>query len=470
MIDRSEILAVAGDLSLTADVVEKDYVLGWLLAGIYAHEDLASAWTFKGGTCLKKCYFETYRFSEDLDFTVSDESQLDADFLRGAFTDIAAWLYNETGLEIPTDQFRFDVYRNHRDGLSCQGRIYYNGPLRRAGSLPRIKLDLTVDEVLVLPPVERPVAHTYSDLPEAGITARCYAYEEVFGEKVRALAERTRPRDLYDVINLFRNGEFRPAAAAIQDVLRRKCDFKGIPVPRFADFAGAPQELIADWQSMLGHQLPVLPPFDSFWVALSEFFAWLETGSAAPTPLTAPIAATEEIFRPAVGLLRRQGVAGSSFLETIRFAAANRLCVELDYLSERGERSTRSIEPYSLRRTNAGDILLFAVRADDAQSRSYRLDRIQSARVSNRPFIPRYVVELTSTELGAIPPISRSVSTAPRISRASRRKTGPTYVYQCSYCQKKFTRSKPGSKLSPHKMPGGWPCPGRTGYLIDTKY
>lgn len=25
---------------------------------------------FKGGTCLKKCYIETYRFSEDLDFTV----------------------------------------------------------------------------------------------------------------------------------------------------------------------------------------------------------------------------------------------------------------------------------------------------------------------------------------------------------------------------------------------------------------
>ncbi|MDP9013432.1 MAG: nucleotidyl transferase AbiEii/AbiGii toxin family protein [Pseudomonadota bacterium] len=44
---------------------------------------------------------------------------------------------------------------------------------------------------LVLPAVDRPVGHPYSDLPEGGISARCYAYEEVFGEKVRALAERT---------------------------------------------------------------------------------------------------------------------------------------------------------------------------------------------------------------------------------------------------------------------------------------
>jgi Nucleotidyl transferase AbiEii toxin, Type IV TA system len=54
-------------------VVEKDYVLGWILAGIYGHEELAESWVFKGGTCLKKCYFETYRFSEDLDFTLREE-------------------------------------------------------------------------------------------------------------------------------------------------------------------------------------------------------------------------------------------------------------------------------------------------------------------------------------------------------------------------------------------------------------
>lgn len=106
MIDRSEILEVATDLSLAPDVVEKDYVLGWLLAGIFRDEELAGAWTFKGGTCLKKCYFETYRFSEDLDFTVAAEAQMDGGFLTAAFTRVAEALYDEVGVEIPVDRLR----------------------------------------------------------------------------------------------------------------------------------------------------------------------------------------------------------------------------------------------------------------------------------------------------------------------------------------------------------------------------
>lgn len=67
MIDKRDILEAASALGLLPGVVEKDYVLGWLLAGINAHPELSASWVFKGGTCLKKCYFETYRFSEDLD-------------------------------------------------------------------------------------------------------------------------------------------------------------------------------------------------------------------------------------------------------------------------------------------------------------------------------------------------------------------------------------------------------------------
>lgn len=52
MIDRREILEAASDFSLLPNVVEKDYVLGWILAGIHAHEELQESWAFKGGTCL----------------------------------------------------------------------------------------------------------------------------------------------------------------------------------------------------------------------------------------------------------------------------------------------------------------------------------------------------------------------------------------------------------------------------------
>jgi predicted nucleotidyltransferase component of viral defense system len=84
MIDRREILEAASAFSLLPNIVEKDYVLGWMLAGINAHDELRESWVFKGGTCLKKCYFETYRFSEDLDFTLRNEEHLDEEFLRTA--------------------------------------------------------------------------------------------------------------------------------------------------------------------------------------------------------------------------------------------------------------------------------------------------------------------------------------------------------------------------------------------------
>ncbi len=70
--------------------------------------------------------------------------------------------------------------------------------------MPKVKLDLTSDEVLVDRPAFRRVGHPYSDqLPVAGVL--CYSIAELFGEKLRALAERCRPRDLYDVVHMHRH-------------------------------------------------------------------------------------------------------------------------------------------------------------------------------------------------------------------------------------------------------------------------
>jgi predicted nucleotidyltransferase component of viral defense system len=90
-----------------------------------------------------------------------------------------------------------------------------------SGGWPKIKLDLTADERQVLPSGE--VFHPYTDRPEEGIWANCYAYEEAFGEKLRALGERTRPRDLYDVVNLYRHADSRPTAAVLRDYLGLQC-------------------------------------------------------------------------------------------------------------------------------------------------------------------------------------------------------------------------------------------------------
>lgn len=158
-------------------------------------------------------------------------------------------------------------------------------------------------------------------------------------EKTRALAERTRPRDLYDVVNLFRHGEFHPAASTVLDVLRKKCAFKAIPVPTVTSLDPVAAELIADWDVMLRHQLPALSPFESFWTVLPDFFTWLQSGTARTALAAPPLFAGESLFRPAVVFLRLKGVKGSSFLETIRFAGANRLCVDLTYRTGDGRKA-----------------------------------------------------------------------------------------------------------------------------------
>jgi hypothetical protein len=73
--------------------------------------------------------------------------------------------------------------------------------------------------------------HPYTNMPDDS-RGGGDNYMEAFGEKFRALAGRTRPRDFYDVIKCIAtsmSGRSRPAFA---DVLREKCTFKDIEVPR----------------------------------------------------------------------------------------------------------------------------------------------------------------------------------------------------------------------------------------------
>lgn len=415
MISKQEIMALAAELQLQAHVVEKDYALGWLLAGIAAHPAIGDRWVFKGGTCLKKCYFETYRFSEDLDFTLQDADHLDEAFLANVFEEIGEWVYDACGLQLPPEARRFEIFTNPRGRQSAQGRLGYRGPLGRTGDPPRIKLDLAIDEVLVLAPVQRPVHHPYTDLPENGIQVLSYSFEEVFAEKMRALAERQRPRDLYDVVHLYRRQDLQPDRAVVRSTLSRKCEFKGIPVPTYAALTDRPERaaIEVEWEQMLAHQLPVCPPFDEFWRELPAVFDWLNEKVVAPALAAIPTgrAVVDIGWRPPAMVQAWGARAGS--LETIRFAAANHLCVQLDYTKKNGERRAPTIEPYSVRRTSAGDLLLFAVEADTGESKSYLLDRIHSATVTRQAFHPRFAIELTTSGPLATPPVHSLTSRKP---------------------------------------------------------
>lgn len=465
MIDKREILEAASSFSLLPHIVEKDYVLGWILAGINAHDELSEMWIFKGGTCLKKCYFETYRFSEDLDFTLREEGHLDEEFLRPVFEEVVAWVAEQSGLNIPTDQLEFDIYDNPRGRPNCQGKIAYRGPVSpTSGGWPKIKLDLTADERLVLHPVRREVFHPYSDRPEGGIWANCYDYVEAFGEKLRALAERTRPRDLYDVVNLYRHTDSRPGATALLDVVRQKCEYKTIPIPTFESLGPHRQALERMWSDMLSHQLPVLPPLNDFWDALPEIFAWITSGTPVPQRGLIQYGAGEIAIRTRV-LPAGVPLPFRSTLEIIRFAAANYLCVDLRY-----DGSVRRIEPYSLRQTAEGFFVLHAIRSDSGEHRSYRVDRMQGATVTAQVFSPRYVVELTSTGPLNVTP-STAVPRMPRIRRVLRsRAQGPTYVFRCTTCGRTFNKKKMDGKLNAHKNRAGSQCYGRYGVYVRTTH
>lgn len=472
MIDRQELAELARELSLSLSVVEKDYVLGWLLAGISANEALAKYWVFKGGTCLKKCYFETYRFSEDLDFTITEETQIDEGFLLAAFREISAWIYEESGIEIPADQICFKI-AVIPGGKYAEGRVYYVGPLQQRRNLARIKFDLTSKEKLVLAPVARAVHHPYSDRPEAGIRILSYCFEEVFAEKVRALAERERPRDLYDVVHLYRHDEIHPDRAVVVSTLREKCAFKNIPVPNLDSLMrpDAREKLIAEWEDMLAHQLPVLPPFEQFWDELPQVFGWLYEAAEKPVYAAMRIRETiDESWQPPAMVHAWHAAVP---LESVRFAAANRLCVNLQY-----KNSWRLIEPYSLRRSSAGNLLLCAVRHEDGEVRSYRVDQIQGVDVSTTPFVPKYPVELTPAGSLYAPEIQwRAISTTRSfaIQPKARSKAvvsigrGPTHVFRCTVCGKLFKRKTYDATLNPHKNKQGHPCYGSFGIFVKTQ-
>src|SRR5665648_426365 len=70
---RKRIEEARKEAGLSWEIIEKDYILSWVLAGIAANKKLQNKLVFKGGTALKKCYFGNYRFSEDLDFTAKED-------------------------------------------------------------------------------------------------------------------------------------------------------------------------------------------------------------------------------------------------------------------------------------------------------------------------------------------------------------------------------------------------------------
>lgn len=66
MISEAELRCYAARWRVDPMVVDLDYSLGLFVSALYRANEIADQLCFKGGTCLRKCYFADYRFSRGL--------------------------------------------------------------------------------------------------------------------------------------------------------------------------------------------------------------------------------------------------------------------------------------------------------------------------------------------------------------------------------------------------------------------
>jgi predicted nucleotidyltransferase component of viral defense system len=250
MIERRIIDKKASEFRIPATQIEKDYVLSWLLAGIYQNPMLAQRLAFKGGTVLKRAYFNHYRFSEDLDFTLLGECANEE--LFEGFEQVFDWLRAEAAIGMTRSQPQV-----HQASQSISFHAIYRGPL--GGNGRELKVDITRGEKLEFEPVLRPLLVDYPDLPQ--VQLKCYPLEEVLIEKCCAIMGRLQPRDLYDVWYLFAEQGMKLERVWTEfssKALHKRLDPSQLGPKAEARF----RQYRHLWEQYLAHQISDLPHFD----------------------------------------------------------------------------------------------------------------------------------------------------------------------------------------------------------------
>ena len=167
-----------------------------------------------------------------------------------------------SGLELPPEVVAVRDRKNLQGGQTFEGRIGYRGPMGDQ-TFPRVRFDITRHEPVLDGVAHRGVFHAYPDQLPVGLSLATYTIDELFTEKLRALAERTRPRDLYDVIFMLDNQTDALNLSRARELFREKCGVKSRPAPTRAELLETIRgsaELRSEWANMLAHQLPQLPP------------------------------------------------------------------------------------------------------------------------------------------------------------------------------------------------------------------
>ncbi|MBI2404149.1 MAG: nucleotidyl transferase AbiEii/AbiGii toxin family protein [Gemmatimonadetes bacterium] len=260
-------------LGLPWEVLERDYLLSWVLAGIGRVESLRDTLVFKGGTALKKCYFGNYRFSEDLDFS-GREGVPTGDAMERAVSEACAaavrLLDEYAPVEIACERYtEEEPHPGAQEAFTIRARLPWQTQPKT-----RLMIETAVDEKILKPVQTRKVIHEYGEPLEAEV--RVYALEEIVAEKLRAILQhvdklaqrgwsRSRARDYYDlwrVLGTYQDGMVRSDFSAF---LREKCAVRHVNFTGPEDFFQEPMltYVAKTWDQWLGPLVPGLPPFET---------------------------------------------------------------------------------------------------------------------------------------------------------------------------------------------------------------
>ena len=211
MISKNEINRLAQEQKVRTATIDKDWVLGHFIDAIYTISECRNNLIFKGGTCLKKCRFPDYRFSEDLDFTATNEHFV---FDMKMLKKIVELVTDRTEMLLHIQSFDSLQFNNQKTAYSSKIKFWgADHSKNQQPTVPNrwqtsIKIDIILYEKMIFAPEIANIIHNYSDkLTENAQNIPIYSINEVLAEKIRALIQRsyTAPRDYFDIWYLSKN-------------------------------------------------------------------------------------------------------------------------------------------------------------------------------------------------------------------------------------------------------------------------
>lgn len=260
-------------LALPWEIIERDYLLTWVLGGISRVQSLDQSLVFKGGTALKKCYFGDYRLSEDLDFSTLENSPTGDDLeeaMRQACAMAQELVDEHAPVNLSCERYtERDPHPGGQEAFTIRAQM----PWQRSPQT-RALVEISVDEKILAPPQRKQVMHEYGEATDFQV--QVYALEEIIAEKLRAILQhleilkqrgwaRSRARDYYDlwrVLGAYGDGL---ELSNFDSFLRDKCAVRGIEFSGPDDFF--PEAMLGyvkkTWEQWLGPLVPGLPGFET---------------------------------------------------------------------------------------------------------------------------------------------------------------------------------------------------------------